>query len=173
MRRAVVLARIICNRHIAFRKRHVLARHHESGGLHLPGHAVRVGRVREHVRAVARHGPHALALTRQPFHQRRAILCDGDCRTIAAIPLARIRERFITCTLTDAIMLDRQPERLRRRRHSYGIRCAAERHSQTGKRKRRRPCKSVVHLHFLSIKVFIPLPPFRSPPGRRSGSCGS
>ena len=120
MRRAVVLGRIISNRHIARRKRHVLARHHECGGFHLPGHAVRVGGVREHIRAVARHAPRAFALARQPFCQRHALLRKRDSRPITAIPQARIRQLFIARRWADTVVLDREPERLCHRRHRRG-----------------------------------------------------
>ena len=90
MRRAVILIGIIGDRYITNWERDVLPCHHKGHRFHLPGHTIGVGRVRQHIRAVARHAPRTLAFARQAFGNRHTILRDGDGRVLVAIPPRRI-----------------------------------------------------------------------------------
>ena len=136
---AVIHARVALHRHVRRAEGHVSARHGERGCLDLARHAVRVGRVRERVRAVARHAPRAFAFARQPFCKRLALLRKRNSRPIAAVPEARICQRFIAHRWADAVVTDRETERFCHRRHRRGVDCAAQQHPQTTKRERRRP----------------------------------
>ena len=136
---AVIHACVARRHHVTRAEGHVSARHGERGRLDPARHAVRVGRVRERVRAVARHAPRAFALARQPFCQRHALLRKRNSRPIAAVPEARICQRFIARRWADAVVTDRETERFCHRRHRRGVDCAAQQHPQTTKRERRRP----------------------------------
>ena len=136
---AVIHARVALHRHVRRAEVYVPARHDERGRLDPARHAVRVGRVRERVRAVARHAPRAFALARQPFCQRYALLRKRDGYIVAAVPEVRIRQRFVAHRGADAVVTDRETERFCHRRHRRGVDCAAQQHPQTTKRERRRP----------------------------------
>ena len=136
---AVIHARVALHRHVRRAEGHVPARHDERGRLDPARHAVRVGRVRERVRAVARHAPRAFALARQPLGQRHALLRKRDGYIVAAVPEVRIRQRFVAHRGADAVVTDRETERFCHRRHRRGVDCAAQQHPQTTKRERRRP----------------------------------
>ncbi len=139
VRLAVIHACVARRHHVTRAEGHVSARHDECGCLDLARHAVRVGRVRERVRAVARHAPRAFALARQPLGQRHALLRKRDGYIVAAVPEVRIRQRFVARRWADAVVTDRETERFCHRRHRRGVDCAAQQHPQTTKRERRRP----------------------------------
>ena len=136
---AVIHARVARRHHVTRAEGHVPARHDERGRLDPAHHAVRVGRVRERVRAVARHAPRAFALARQPLGQRHALLRKRDGYIVAAVPEVRIRQRFVAHRGADAVVTDRETERFCHRRHRRGVDCATQQHPQTTKRERRRP----------------------------------
>ena len=139
VRLAVIHACVARRHHVTRAEGHVSARHGERGCLDLARHAIRVGRVRERVRAVARHAPRAFALARQPLGQRHALLRKRDGYIVAAVPEVRIRQRFVAHRGADAVVTDRETERFCHRRHRRGVDCAAQQHPQTTKRERRRP----------------------------------
>ena len=123
---AVIHARVARRHHVTRAEGHVPARHDERGRLDPAHHAVRVGRVRERVRAVARHAPRAFALARQPLGQRHALLRKRDGYIVAAVPEVRIRQRFVAHRGADAVVTDRETERFCHRRHRRGVDCAAQ-----------------------------------------------
>ncbi len=97
--RPAVLA-ILLNRHrqsvkhVDSRGRIIPVSHDKDGRLHRPCHAVGIGGMRQHIRAVASYTPSTLAFTHQSLGQSLAILCNSHRRAIPAVPKRGIRQQL-------------------------------------------------------------------------------